>query len=498
MQTILRPKFPDTPLDAPLLESAAGLWLEWHVQALTWQILPRQSFHRVQAHLWGVPRPDIDAYCARLARGSTQDLPDSWVELSDADTLTVTSPWRDVSQRAALARAAGLFCGEEFDGMRLTLRLTVGEWRGTPDGRPLKEGTLVLWTELRDGLPRLKGTLPGDLSGRGETPFHFAAWAGEVVFWQAVDRFRENGDALPCPERLFVSPSRQQFRRASRWLQVDVGEQRTLGAFLVRLATFGSVAAMSFTAIFLTWSLPVAFVATPLGLLALRWFLLTIFKKGKNVANFRRNMQSRLREVYSQPLNYLKVNLAEAGPWPEASTAKYTREAEHLGCVHWHDMRRDNSGDKVGGGTSFVRVLALPSQRMYLFLTVMHSTRLHRQFPVKAWFLSMTYFTDGTRLLLTNEHGGYSRSRDPLAVQRFFPEAKDLAELLELRLPIVRRLIAEGKELAPLMSVDELLARMESDHLTIGENARRDGSFTWDAAIRQSFHLTRPEYRAQS
>ena len=54
------------------------------------------------------------------------------------------------------------------------------------------------------------------------------------------------------------------------------------------------------------------------------------------------------------------MNLTEVGPWPEASTAKFSREAESLGFVHWRDIHRDSSGDKIGGGASFVRVFALP------------------------------------------------------------------------------------------------------------------------------------------
>src|SRR5579872_3491568 len=200
MQTILRSKFPDTPLDTAVLEGVCGLWLEWHVQSLTMHLLPRHSFHRVQAHLWGVPRPDIEACRLRLSRRATQVLPDASVERLDPDTLTVTSPWRELSCPGALARLAGLFADEEYEGMRLTLRVTAAEWRGTPHGTPLKEGTLVLCTELRGGVPRLKGTWPGDLSGRGEAPFHFAIWKHEAGFWQAVDHFRESGEALPSPE----------------------------------------------------------------------------------------------------------------------------------------------------------------------------------------------------------------------------------------------------------------------------------------------------------
>jgi hypothetical protein len=497
MQTILRSKFPDTPLDAALLESAARLWLEWHLQALTGRLLSSHAFHRVEALLWGVPRPDIEACRARLARRAAQELPDSSVALCDSDTLTVTTPWREISQPAALARTAGMF-GEGFEGMRLVLRLTAGEWRGTPDGRPLMEGTLVLCTELRGGVPRLKGTWPGDLSGSGETPFHFAPWAGEAGFWEAVNEFRETGEAPRCRERLFITPARQRFRRASRWLQVDVGEQRTLPAFVTRTVAFGSIAAASFTAICLAPSVPLILLAAPVGLLSLRWFLRTVIKKAMNVANFHHNMKSRLREVYSQPLKYLPVNLAEAGPWPEASTAKFTREAEQLGFVHWRDVRRDDSRDNVPGGTSFYRLFALPSRRTYLFLSLMHATRLHTQFPAKAWFASMTYFADGLRLFITNEHGGYSRPRDPLAIARHFPEAKDVAELMEMHRPIVQRLTAEGKELAPLVIADELITRMEADHLRIAEFARQAGYFTWGAAIHQSFRWIRREYRSRS
>jgi hypothetical protein len=134
---------------------------------------------------------------------------------------------------------------------------------------------------------------------------------------------------------------------------------------------------------------------------------------------------------------------------------------------------------------------------MYVYLTLLHAAGKNREFPARAWFMSATYFTDGTRLLLTNEHGGYGRTRDPLAIQRFVPEARDLAELLERRAPIVERLLREGKELAPLMTVDELLGRMEADHVRIGEAARQTGYFTWGAAIRQSFQLIRREYRVR-
>src|SRR5262249_15837747 len=153
---------------------------------------------------------------ARFARRAARDLPDSSVELSDPDTLTVTSPWREISQAPALGRVAGLFDGE-FEGLRLALRFTAGEWRGTPDGPPVAEGTVILWTELRDRVPRLKGTWPGDLSGRGETLFHYAVWASEAGFWKAVDHFRETAEAPRCSERLFISPARQAMRRAARW-----------------------------------------------------------------------------------------------------------------------------------------------------------------------------------------------------------------------------------------------------------------------------------------
>ena len=493
MQTILRAAFPDTALDGPLLESVAGLWLAWHLDASRWHFLSRQSFHRVEAQLWGVAQPEIEQTRNQIARRAGREVPDSVVALADPDTLTVTSPWREVVQPSALARVATLFDGQEFEGMRLTLRLTSGEWRVEPDGPPLREGTLVLWTELRGGLPRLKATWPGDLSGRGETPFRYAAWRNESEFWHAAQQFQDDREILPCPERLFITPARQRYRRASRWLQVDVGDQRTLGAFVVRVATFGTIFALSVATLLALDSVAAIILVGPILLFSFRWLTQTIINKVKKVAKFRHNMRNRLREVYSRPLNYLTVNLPEVGPWPEASAAKYTSEAIHLSCIHWRDIRRSEAGEIV----SFVRVFAIPAQRMYVYLTLLHSAGKNREFPARAWYMSSTYFTDGTRLLLTNEHGGYTRARDRLAIQRFAPEARNLAELLDRRRPIIAQLLAEGKELAPLMSIDELLDRMEADHVRISEAVRLAGYFTWGAAIRQSFQMIRPEYRVR-
>lgn len=429
----------------------------------------------------------------QVARLAEQHVIDSSVALSDPDTLTITTPWLDAAEPPTmLARLVELIANPEFEGMRLTLCFTAGEWRGDPHGRPLREATVVIWTELREGLPRLKAAWPGSISGRGETIFHFAAWAGEDSFWKSVQRFQGTGDASDWPKKLFVSPARSALRNALRWLLVDVGEQRTLGAFLGRLAILESICVASLAAIAFVQQAPVLVLAAAPAILSLKWFVQTLIRKVRNVATRRHLMQKRMRDLYSRPLNYQMANLQDFGPSPDVNAAKYTREAEKAGFVHWRDIRTGNTG----GAGSILRIFALPSERMYLYLALMNSTGTQQYFPVKAWFMSATYFTDGTRLLLTCEHGGYNKSRDPQAVQRFAPEIEDPVELLELRRPIVQRLMAEGRELAPLMSVDELLARLESDHTRFGEISRRYGYFTWGAAIRQSFHLTRPEFRA--
>ena len=487
MQTIVRREFPDTSLDRTLLESIAGLWLAWHREARWGHLLPRRSFHRAQVSLWGVPRSAMEAYRTQLARRAARELADSSVEIADADTLTITSPWSEISQPSALALLAGAFVDEEFDGMRLTLRLTAGDWRSMPDGPASKEGTLIIWTELRGGVPLLKAAWPGDLTGRGETSFRFAAWRGEPEFLRAVEHFRIHGAAPKGPGRLFVSAAHQRLRHALRWLLFDVAEQRTLPAFLGRVTFFGVVTALCFAAA--KW-LASDFL-TVLGVLPLAGLWLIVFRKGLNIASRYRSMNASLQRLYSQPQKFVSVDPSAASVWPEVSSGKYTRELEHLGLTRYCDIR--GTAPKVS--TDYHRVFVWPAERTYVFLNLLYSSQSFRHFPVKAWPLSTTYFSDGTRLIVTSEGGGYRKSRDPLAIQRIYPEADDPATLLELHQATLRRLLAEGKELAPLMSPDELLARFEADAERVREITRRDGYFSWGAATRQSFNLIRREYR---
>src|SRR5260370_7027674 len=102
MQTILRAAFPDTALDEALLASVAGLWLTWHLGARRPHLLPRQSFHRIEAQLWGVPRAEIEMWRTQIARQATREVPDSSVALAHPDTLTVTNPSRQSAHPAAL------------------------------------------------------------------------------------------------------------------------------------------------------------------------------------------------------------------------------------------------------------------------------------------------------------------------------------------------------------------------------------------------------------
>ena len=489
MQTIMRPEFPDTPLDGAILKDISGLWLAWHRNAGRWHVFPRRSFHRAQAHLWGIPRPEIEGYRKQIAQRAARELPGSSVELSDPDTLTITSAWSDVSQSSVLASLVGLFVAEEFDGMRLTLRVTAGDWRDTPSGRPLKEGTLVITTELREGAPRLKAVWAGELSGRGETPFWFAASEGESEFRKAVEEFRESGEAPPGSGGMFISPGRQQLRRAWRWLIFDVAEQRTLAAFLGRVTFFAIAAALCLAAASVLGSTHL----TGLSMFPLAGLTLTIKKKAQNIVSRYRTMKAALQRVYSRPQKFLPFDISAAGHWPEVSACKYTRELEHLGLAHCRDIRNA----AVLGDTSCQRVFVLPAERIYVFLNLQSGGPKSRNFPVKAWCVSTTYFADGSRLLVTSEGGGYRKSRNPRAIQRFYTEAADPAALLEMHRATTRKLIAEGKDLARLMSPDELLTRIEADVDRVGELNRRIGYFTWGAAIRQSFNLIRREYRAR-
>jgi hypothetical protein len=485
MQTVIRPKFADTPLDFVLLQSIADLWLAWH-REVSDRISGGPAFQRAQAELWGLARPDLDLRQEQLARSASRQLPNSSVELSDPDTLTVTTPWIETSRLSALPTLVDLFAGAEFDGLRLTLRLTAADGRRAAEGRPSREGTLVICTELRGGVPLLKAVWPADLSSHGETLFHFATWPGEAPFWQAVHDFRKNGTVSSPPEKLFVSPARQRVRRGLRWLIADVGEHRTLAAFAGRVAFFAAAAAALLIA---GYQLGSIFLMV-FSILPLKGLAYVLFKKARYISSLYRVMQASQRRLYSQSYKYAAVELPSVARWPEACACKYTRELEALGFA----QRRDFRAAIHTRITGCYRLFMLPAERIYVILNLLYGTEKHVHFPVKVWCLGTTYFTDGTRLLMTSEGGGYRKSRDPLAIHRFYPEVEDSAVLLDRLRATIAHLIAEGKELAPPMSPDELLARVAADHDRVAELTRRAGYYTWRAAVRQSFKLVRREY----
>jgi hypothetical protein len=106
------------------------------------------GWHRIAGHAGGTFSPERAGISSRRASGAfpgatskiidgnspraVRELPSSLVELADPDTLTVTTPWLEISQPSALAELAELFLGDEFDGMQLTLRLSMSGCRVHP------------------------------------------------------------------------------------------------------------------------------------------------------------------------------------------------------------------------------------------------------------------------------------------------------------------------------------------------------------------------------
>ena len=77
---------------------------------------------------------------------------------------------------------------------------------------------------------------------------------------------------------------------------------------------------------------------------------------------------------------------------------------------------------------------------------------------------------------------------------RLHRDIRDPEAFLTSHRAVLRRLVAEGREPAPLMGPDQFSHRLAADHEEAGESVRR-GLLRWGAALRQTFGLVRPEYR---
>jgi hypothetical protein len=493
MLYLTRQSFPDRWLDGGDLDALADLWFAWYDQARSQAPTGGVGHHRVEGRVWAFPRHDGDRLAQVLTRAVTAGGTGLRVERPDPDTLTAATPFLDLDQPCSLAPVLGCFAAPELDGLPLMLRLSLYDWREGPEGPPLAGGTLVICGQLAGGKLRLKGVWAAGLIEGHDPLYERARWEEEHVVLRALD---QPGTIPPLPATaltVFAGPGSQ---RRQYWLLgrfFELPGQRKLPAFLGRVG---------FSAGLLLVSLAVLFGLRPRGMLlgagvvfaaaALLGLLCVVWQQARKVVAHYVNMRAALKRLYAGPIRFIPVDLAAVGAWPDPHAAKYSREIEALGGQHYHDLTHD----PPPSGTSYIRAFGVPEDHTYVSLLLLYGLRNgYKMFPAKATLLVTTYFDGGERLVCSNSGTGYRKKLNPRVTMRYFDDLEDPAALLGRHRQELRRLLGEGRRLAPLMGPDELLRRHEQDHEEARQLVVRYGYWRWGDALRQTFGLVRPEYR---
>jgi hypothetical protein len=279
-------------------------------------------------------------------------------------------------------------------------------------------------------------------------------------------------------------------------LLFDLPGQGKLPAFLGRMSFFATVMIL---AGFMLYTVPVNWPylapAVLLGLIGLAGFSFNVWWKARMVYRYHSRMKSALRRLYSRPVSYPDVDLAELGVAENPAVVKYTRELETIGARHLIDVRVDPPTSSL----SYLRLFQLPDDRTYVFLTIMLATQTLHYFPAHPFLLATTYFADGTRLTSSNaKASGYQKTRKTTVTYRRFADAQYPGELMDHHRQVLKLLLDEGRRLAPLLTAQGVLETQIKEHEESCVLAKQQGYYTWTAALRQAFGLVRREYLQES
>jgi hypothetical protein len=494
MLYLARKQFPDRMMDDRDLDAVADLWREWYMRK-AWPRRDSDAYQFLELRLWGFARERGPVLLRLLQeRLADHELPERRIELADPDTITLTSPPVPVSHFLPRGLWLELFRAADFSGLPLMVRLTISADRDQTRGHPAKSAGLVLVGQLHEERLQLKAVWPGSLNTEPFDPFYrMAAWPQEQEFLQALDTFQRTSKAVPVSSGVFVSRSQE---RTAYWyirLLFDVpGEKRKVLTFLCRIGFFAALTLLAGVWLYFVFGIMLLRVAPVLlGLLGLAGLGFNLWWKARMVHQYHSRMKAALRKLYSHSVSYPAVDLAELGVADNPAVLKYSAELEAADARHLIDVRVDPPTNSL----AYIRIFQIPDIHSYVFLNIMLATKNIQFFPAHPFLMVMTYFADESRLTSTNATAaGFRKQRRPNVVMRRFPDAQNPGDLIDRHRQVLKRLLDDGRVLAPLMSAQGLLDTQVKLHDETCALAKQQGYYTWGAALRHAFGIVRPEY----
>jgi hypothetical protein len=493
MLYLARKQFPDRMMDDRDLDAVADLWREWYMRK-AWPRRDSDANQFLELRLWGFARergPDL----LRLLQDRLADheLPERRIALADPDTITLSSPPVPVSHFLPRGLWLELFRTRDFSGLPLMVRLTISAHRDQSRGHPAKSAGLVLVGQLHDDRLQLKAAWPGSMNTEPFDPFYrMAVWPQEQEYLQALEAFQRTGKAIPVSTGVFVSRSQE---RTAYWyirLLFDVpGEQRKLLTFLGRISFFAALTLLAGVWLYLVRDIMLLRVAPVLlGLIGLAGLGFNLWWKARMVYQYHARMKAAFRKLYSRSVSFPAVDLSELGVADNPAVVKYSAELEAAGARHLIDVRVDPPTNSL----AYIRIYQIPDTHSYVFLNIMLATQNIQYFPAHVFLMVMTYFADESRLASTNaKAAGFRKQRRPNVTMRRFPEAQNPGDVIDRHRQVLKRLLDDGRVLAPIKSAQGLLDAQVKLHDETCALAKQQGYYTWGAAMRHAFGIVRPE-----
>jgi hypothetical protein len=498
MLCLVRKQFPDLCWDSEQLEAAAEMLLAWYRASRSWSLFSSHPEYLVEFRLEGFPRAQAGALLKVLRQHLVGiGRPDDQVEMLDLDTLVLKHS-ASITESTPVSSWLKLLSLDDFNGLLLTIRLTIGEWRDQPVGDPRAGGGVVLAGFLQDGYLLLKGAWPAGSDAFPEFIYEHVRWPKEEKFLDAVNAYREHHRLSAVKDWRFLFSSRwaKLCRRAARIMLLDVGGERTLRSTVIRIVFFAALLAVA------EWRLGESAMAAWLGdlgilafgalaCLAILGLVYSIGLPAWRIWLTHSKMKASFQRLYSQPISHVEVALEEEPVLNDVICRKWSADIEALGAKHWFDFRIEGAMPQ-----RYVnRVYLLPMDSAYLTLGLVYPGRNLQGFPAQPVLIESAYFTDGSRFFASNTGAGFAKQRTANVFARCFAKRQHPEEFVANCRRVLKRLTAqEGSRLLAPFTKDEFHAKHEAQHEEARRLKERYGYYTWTEAFRQVFGLGRREY----
>jgi hypothetical protein len=492
---IARNTFLDRAIDFLELAALANMLREWYgLRAASGGAQSGRVW--CEARIYAFPQIATE----RIRQAISARLPDSDVQASAADELTVVGPARAADAPADLRVWREVLAEPLVQNACVLLRLTIsGPVVRVNGAAGDATQTFVLCGAPASGIFLLKAMWGLRKDESMGLVYRLAPWDAEAKLLEAFEtylgecRAGRAATAAVAAIQAFGEKGKQLFlaRRDERkvmWLvrqKVEMPDDRGPAAFARRvgLPLVGGLGLIA-VPVALQAEFPLVFICL-LAAGYLLWVAARIaWRKFIRVRSYYRGMRAALGKLYSKPAEYQVIDLSSDHT---PTLLKASAELAALGARHVCDVRIDTAKSVLDGN----RVFAIGDTTASLGL--LRKTEKLLFFPAKPIVIFATRFADGRRHYTMNKPIYRKRSR-PQVTARCLPDEGGIDEVYARHRRHVDRLVAAGGvPIPPATTSQQIFDRMRAEHEE-GREAWQRSPYSWGDALHNAFKVCRREY----